>query len=81
MGFTPARSPAKVKPGLVESIKEMIEAESSFGYRTVAVLLGMNKNTVQRTFQLKGWQVSKRALGQRRRIEAKISRYAATLST
>ena len=34
----------------------------------------MNKNTVQRIFQLKGWQVRKRALGQRPRIEAKISR-------
>lgn len=30
------------------------------GYRTVAGLLGMNKNTVQRIFQLKGWQVHKR---------------------
>ncbi|MEI2260006.1 hypothetical protein OHC51_03300 [Stenotrophomonas indicatrix] len=34
----------------------------------------MNKNTVQRIFQLKGWQVRKRALGQRPRIEAKVSR-------
>ncbi|WP_244953603.1 hypothetical protein WCN79_17820 [Xanthomonas axonopodis pv. vasculorum] len=51
----------------------MIEAEPSFGYRTVAALLGMNKNTVQRIFQLKGWQVRKRALGQRPRIEAKVS--------
>jgi len=32
----------------------MIEAEPSFGYRTVAALLGMNKNTVQRIFQFKG---------------------------
>lgn len=52
----------------------MIEAEPSFGYRTVAALLGINKNTVQRIFQLKGWQVRKRALGQRPRIEAKVSR-------
>lgn len=29
---------------------------------------------MQRIFQLKGWQVRKRALGQRPRIEAKISR-------
>ena len=35
----------------------MIEAEPSFGYRTVANLLGFNKNTVQRIFQIKGWQV------------------------
>ena len=30
----------------------------------------MNKNTVQRIFQLKGWQVRKRAIGRRPRIEA-----------
>jgi len=41
----------------------MIEAEPSFGYNTVAALLGMNKNTVQRIFQLKGLQVRKRPLG------------------
>ena len=32
----------------------------SFVYRTVAHLLGINKNTVQRVFQCKGWQVRKR---------------------
>ncbi len=48
----------------------MIEQEPSFGYRTVAWLLGFNKNTVQRIFQLKGWQVRKRAVGMRPRIEA-----------
>jgi len=52
----------------------MIEAEPSFSYRTVAALLGMNENTVQHIFQLKGWQVRKRPLGQRPRIEAKVSR-------
>ena len=72
--YKPTRSPAKVKAELAEPIKEMIEAEPSFGYRTVAALLGMNKNTVQRIFQLKGWQVRKRALGQRPRIQAKVSR-------
>ncbi len=66
--------PTKVEPELAEPITEMIEAEPSFGYRTVAALLGMNKNTVQRIFQLKGWQVRKRPLGQRPRIEAKVSR-------
>ncbi|MBB3226761.1 hypothetical protein FHW69_001351 [Luteibacter sp. Sphag1AF] len=30
----------------------------------------MNKNTVQRIFPLKGWQVRKRPLGQRLRIQA-----------
>lgn len=46
----------------------------SFGYRALAVLLGMNKKTVRRIFQLKGWKVRKRPLGQRPRIEAKIPR-------
>jgi putative transposase len=72
--YKPTKGAAKVKPELAEPIKEMIEAEPSFGYRTVAALLGMNKNTVQRIFQLKGWQVRKRPLGQRPRIEAKVSR-------
>jgi putative transposase len=51
-------------------IKQMIEAEPSFGYRTVASLLRFNKNTVQRVFQLMCWQVRKRAIGHRPRIEA-----------
>lgn len=60
-----------VKPALVGPIKALIEEEEpSFGYRTVAGLLRMNKNTVQRIFQLKGWQVRKRAVGRRPRIEA-----------
>ena len=33
----------------------------------------MNKNTVQRIFQLKGWQVTQACRGQRPRIEAKVS--------
>ncbi len=44
-------------------IKQIIEPEPSFGYRTVASLLRFNKNTVQRVFQLMGWQVRKRAFG------------------
>ena len=55
--YKSTRSAVKVKPELAEPIKAMIEAEPSFGYRTVAALLGMNKHTVQRIFQLKGWQV------------------------
>lgn len=68
------RAPAKINAELATPIKEMIEAEPSFGCRTVAALLGMNRNTVQRIFQFKGWQVRKRALGQQPRIEAKVSR-------
>jgi len=64
--YRPIKSPSKVKPELAE----LIEAEPSFGYRTVAGLLAMNKNTVHRIFQLKCWQVRKRAVGHRPRIEA-----------
>ena len=48
----------------------MIEDSPSFGYRTVAYLLGFNKNTVQRVFQLMGRQVRKRPIGFRPRIQA-----------
>lgn len=51
-----------VRPELAEPIKQLIEEEPTFGYRTAASLLGMNKNIVQRIFQLKGWQVRKRQL-------------------
>ena len=68
--YRPVKSPPTVKPELAEPIKALIEQEPSFGYRTVAGLLGMNKNTVQRIFQLQGWQVRKRPIGHRPRIEA-----------
>lgn len=68
--YKPTKALPKIKPALVEPVKALIEAEPSFGYRTVAGLLGMNKNTVQRIFQLKGWQVRKRAVGMRPRIQA-----------
>lgn len=60
----------RVNPALAGPIKALIEEEPSFGYRTVAGLLGMNKNTVQRIFQIKGWQVRKRAIGHRPRVQA-----------
>ncbi|MDZ4078432.1 MULTISPECIES: hypothetical protein [Hydrocarboniphaga] len=60
----------KVQARFAEPIKALIEEEPSFGYRTVAALLGFNKNTVQRLFQIKGWQVKKRPVGHRPRIEA-----------
>ena len=59
----------KVQEHLVKPIKAMIEENPSFGYRTVVHLLGFNKNTVQRVFQLKGWQVRKRPVGFRPRIQ------------
>ena len=62
--YKPRMRTPKVDPAFAEPIKAMIEEEPSFGYRTVANLLGFNKNTVQRIFKLKGWQVRKRAIGQ-----------------
>ena len=64
------KSAPKVQERFVHPVKDLIEENPSFGYRTVAWLLGFNKNTVQRLFQIKGWQVRKRAIGFRPRIEA-----------
>jgi putative transposase len=55
--YTPAKAAPKVDPRFADPIKALIEQEPSFGYRTVAWLLGFNKNTVQRIFQLKGWPI------------------------
>lgn len=68
--YKPAKAAPKVDPRFAEPIKAMIEENPSFGYRTVAFLLGFNKNTVQRLFQLKNWQVRKRPIGMRPRIQA-----------
>lgn len=68
--YRPRTSAPKVQARFADPIKAMIEEEPSFGYRTVAGLLGFNKNTVQRIFQIKGWQVKKRPVGHRPRIEA-----------
>lgn len=68
--YKPTKAAPQVDPRFAEPVKAMIEKEPSFGYRTFAWLLGLNKNTVQRTFQIKGWQVRKRPIGMRPRIEA-----------
>ena len=72
--FGSVKAPPKVLPRFAKPIKAMIEDNPSFGYRTVAHLLGLNKNTVQRVFQLRGWQVRKRLVGFRLRIEARRPR-------
>lgn len=41
-------------PRFAEPIKALIEDSPSFGYRTVPHLLELNKETVQRIFQLIG---------------------------
>ena len=63
--YRPVKSAPKVQERFAAPIKQLIEADPSFGYRTVAGLLQLNKNTVQRIFQIKGWQVRKRAVGHR----------------
>jgi len=68
--YKTVKAAPKIDARYAEPIKALIEDNPSFGYRTVAYLLGFNKNTVQRIFQLKGWQVKKRAVGMRPRIQA-----------
>ena len=68
--YKPTKAAPKIDPRFAEPIKAMIEENPSFGYRTVAFTLGFNKNTVQRIFQLKNWQVLKRPVGMRPRIQA-----------
>ena len=68
--YKPVKSAPKVRPELAGPIKAMIEQDSSYGYRTVASLLSMNNSTVQRIFQLNGWQVRKRPQGFRQRVQA-----------
>jgi putative transposase len=70
VGCFPLKSAPKVQDRFAKPIKAMIEENPSFGYRTVAHLLSFNKNTVQRIFQLKGWQVRKRPIGFRPRVQA-----------
>ncbi len=68
--YKSVKAAPKVQPRFADPIKAMINEEPSFGYRTVAALLGFNKNTVQRIFQLRGWQVKKRPIGFRPRVQA-----------
>jgi len=49
--YAPTKAQPKLQERFVTPIKAMIEENPSFGYRTVAHLLGMNKNTMQRVFQ------------------------------
>ena len=60
----------RVNDVLSRRIKRVIDALPYAGYRTVAWLLGENKNTVQRIFQIKGWQVRKRKSGHRPRVRS-----------
>lgn len=71
--YRPRKAPPRVQPRFAEPIKALIEEHPSFGYRTVAHLLGFNKNTVQRVFQVCRWQVRQRPVGFRPRVQARPS--------
>ncbi len=71
--YRPTKSARTVQARFASPIKAMIEENPSFGYRTVAYLLNFNKNTVQRIFQIKGWQVRKRPIGFRPRVQVSPS--------
>jgi putative transposase len=67
--YRPAKTPPKMRTELAGPIKALIERGPSFGFRIVVGLLGMNKSTVQRIYQIRGWQVRNRTIGHRLRIE------------
>jgi len=71
--YRPRKAPPRVQPRFAAPIKALIEEHPSFGYRTVAHLLGFNKNTVQRVFRVCGWQVKQRPVGFRPRVQARPS--------
>ncbi len=50
--YRPTKKVPIVQERFAQPIKQRIEEHPAFGYRTVAHLLGFNKNTVQRVFQL-----------------------------
>ncbi len=64
-----AKAKPKVDAQFAVPIKAMIEENPSFGYGTVAHLLGFNKNTVQRMFKIQDCQVPKRTIGMRPGIQ------------
>ncbi len=68
--YQPVKRQRHVNNALSQRIKRVIDALPYAGYRTVAWLLGENKNTVQRIFQIKGWQVRKRKSGHRPRVQS-----------
>ena len=66
--YRPVKSPPRIDADLARQIRAQIDANPTWGYRTVAHALGRNKNTVQRICQLKGWQVRRRPAGARPRV-------------
>lgn len=68
--YQPTKAKPRVNEHLATRVKRIITDLPYAGYRTVAWLLGENKNTIQRLFQIKGWQVRKRRSGARPRVQA-----------
>ena len=61
--WTAKRKVALIKGLLAARIKAFIEEVPVAGYRATVHLLGLNKNTVQRISQPKGWQVHRMPAG------------------
>ena len=61
--YKPTKQAPKVNPVLAKKVKALIDELPFAGYRTLAFLLGLNRNTVQRINQIKGWQCRKRQIG------------------
>jgi len=68
--YQPTKAKPRINELLAARVKRVISDLPYAGYRTVAWLLGENKNTIQRLFQIKGWQVRKRRSGARPRVQA-----------
>jgi len=50
VSYRPVGSAPKIDPRFAAPVKALMEESPSFGYRTVAHLQGLNKNTAQRAF-------------------------------
>ncbi|WP_281848088.1 IS3 family transposase [Nitratiruptor tergarcus] len=72
--YKPVKRIRKLDEERVKKVKEKIEKFPTYGYRCLALLLGMNKKAVQRILQLKSWQVRKRSKGHRPRAKMMPSR-------
>ena len=72
--YKPKQRERKLDPVKVQRVKEKMEEFPTYGYRRLALLLGMNKKAVQRILQIKGWQIKKRKKGSRPRIKESKSK-------
>src|SRR5690606_26903157 len=68
--YRPIESTRRNNDHIAARVKWVTTVLTYAGYRTVVWLLGENKNTIQRLFQIKGWQVRRRRSGARPRVQA-----------